>query len=103
MQQEDRIPSALDASSANLAGASGSTLTPSNTDVASSSRKRQATNNEERTSSTAALDQVTTAREVQDDQTTGQDEAGEEDYGAHYKVLLQALEVAVRKGANRWT
>jgi hypothetical protein len=25
------------------------------------------------------------------------------DYGAHHRVLLQALEVAVRKGANRWT
>jgi hypothetical protein len=26
-----------------------------------------------------------------------------EDYGRHHRVLLQALEVAVRKGANKWT
>lgn len=25
------------------------------------------------------------------------------DYGRHHRVLLQALEVAVRKGANKWT
>jgi hypothetical protein len=29
--------------------------------------------------------------------------APDQDYGAHYTILLQALEVAVRKGANRWT
>lgn len=27
----------------------------------------------------------------------------EESYGRNYELLMQALEVAVRKGANKWT
>lgn len=27
----------------------------------------------------------------------------EENYGRNYELLMQALEVAVRKGANKWT
>lgn len=29
--------------------------------------------------------------------------ADEEGYGRNYELLMQALEVAVRKGANKWT
>jgi hypothetical protein len=29
--------------------------------------------------------------------------SGEEGYGRNYELLMQALEVAVRKGANKWT
>jgi hypothetical protein len=101
MQQEDRTPSALNMHNNDPTKASGSTSTLSDPDAASSSRKRQATTNEARTSPTTVSDHV--VREDQDVQITDKDEAGEEDYGAHYKVLLQALEVAVRKGANRWT
>jgi hypothetical protein len=103
MQQEDQVPSALDTNNDSSAKASGSTSTLPDLDVASSSRKRQATTSEARTSPTTGPDQVTTTGEDQDGTTEDKDEAGEEDYGAHYKVLLQALEVAVRKGANRWT
>lgn len=30
-------------------------------------------------------------------------EVEEESYGRNYELLMQALEVAVRKGANKWT
>jgi hypothetical protein len=32
-----------------------------------------------------------------------ENEVEEESYGRNYELLMQALEVAVRKGANKWT
>lgn len=45
------------------------------------------------------------ARTVTAEVATGdeQSEGADTDYGKHYGLLLQALEVAVRKGANKWT
>lgn len=45
---------------------------------------------------TAAAAAATTA-------TTTTTAPSDHDYGKHYDMLLQALEVAVRKGANKWT
>lgn len=53
---------------------------------------------------TATMDQA--EQEAQDEGVAkgdGDSTDTTQDYGAHYRVLLQALEVAVRKGANRWT